>query len=137
MKILITFAVGMEFAAWRRQHDFREVMREPFPVYAADIGGSTVRVLLTGIGTGAAAQAARWALESPADLCISSGFAGALGSDVRVGDLLAARVVHRAEKELAVAGDRELLIAASDAGARRVERFLTSERLVASAEEKA
>lgn len=137
MKILITFAVSMEFAAWRRQHDFREVSREPFPLYAADIGGSTVRVLLTGIGTGAAAQASRWALNSPADLCISSGFAGALGADLHVGDLLAARVVHRAEKELAVASDRELLTAASDAGARRVERFLTSERLVVSAEEKA
>src|ERR1700722_7338452 len=137
MKILITFAVSMEFAAWRRRHDFREVTLEPFPLYTADIDGSTVSVLRTGIGTGAAAQAARWALESPADLCISSGFAGALNPDANVGDLLAARVVHRAEKELAVAGDRELLLAAGDAGARRVERFLTSERLVSSTEEKA
>jgi nucleoside phosphorylase len=137
MKILVTFAVSTEFAAWRHQHDFREVTREPYPLYAAEIGDSSVRVLLTGIGTGAAALASRWALESPADLCISSGFAGGLAADLRVGDLLAARVVHRAEKELAVAGDRELLSAASDAGARRVERFLTSERVVSSIEEKA
>lgn len=137
MKILITFAVSTEFAAWRRQHDFREVSRDPFPLYAAEIGGSSVRVLLTGIGTGAAARASRWALESPVDLCISSGFAGALAPHLCVGDLLAARVVHRAEKELAVAGDREMLIAASDAGAQRVERFLTSERVVSSLEEKA
>ena len=68
-----------------------------------------MRVLLTGIGTRAAELAVRWALETPADLCISSGFAGALGSDLKVGDVLAARVVHRAEKELAVASDRELL----------------------------
>ena len=26
MKILVTFAVDFEFAPWRRQHDFREVL---------------------------------------------------------------------------------------------------------------
>jgi adenosylhomocysteine nucleosidase len=70
-------------------------------------------------------------------LCISSGFAGALRADLEVGEVLAARVVHRAEKELAVAGDRDLLTSACDAGARHVERFLTSERLVVSTAQKA
>ena len=62
MKILVTFAVGTEFAAWRRQHDFRQVSHEPFAVYAAEIGGNTVRVLLTGVGANAAEAALRWAL---------------------------------------------------------------------------
>ncbi len=137
MKTLITFAVAAEFAAWRRHHDFHQVTRDPFPLYSADVGGCPTRVLLTGVGTRAAAQAIRWALESPADLCISSGFAGALRSDLRVGNVLGARVVRRAEKDLAVASDRDLLGAACDAGARHVERFLTSERLVVSAAEKA
>ncbi len=137
MKILITFAVAAEFAAWRGHHDFRRVSRDPFPMYAAEIGGSATRVVLTGVGTRAAEQAMRWALESPADLCISSGFAGALHTDLRVGNVLAARVVRRAEKEMAVASDRELLKAACNVGARHVDRFLTSERLVVSAAEKA
>jgi len=136
MKILVTFALDMEFSAWRRRHDFCEISREPFPLYAAGISGSTVRVLLTGIGTSAAAEAVRWALQSPADLFISTGFAGALRPDLGVGDVLAASVVCRAEKELAVASDRELLAAACDVGARRVERFLTSERMVAGTAEK-
>src|SRR5437868_15128412 len=121
MKILVTFAVGTEFAAWRRRHDFFQVSREPFSLYAAEIGGSTTRVLLTGIGADAAAEAMRWALTYPVDLCISSGFAGALGPETRVGDVLAARVVRRAEHELAVASDRELFATARDAGARQVE----------------
>src|SRR5690348_13760413 len=100
MKILVTFAVPTEFAAWRRRHDFRELSCDPFPLYAAEIGGSATRVLLTGIGADAAAAAMRWALTSPVDLCISSGFAGALGPETRVGDVLAARVVRRAEREL-------------------------------------
>jgi nucleoside phosphorylase len=137
MKILVTFALGIEFAAWRRQHQFHELQREPFPLYAADIGGSTIKVLLTGMGTSAARRAACWALRSPADLCISSGFAGALRGTLRVADVLAARVVHRAEQELAVASDRALLDAACEAGACYVDRFLTSESLVVSAEQKA
>jgi adenosylhomocysteine nucleosidase len=137
MKILITFAVPAEFSAWRRHHDFRQVARDPFALYFTEIGGSPTRVLLTGVGARAAEQAVRWALETPADLCISSGFAGALRSDLKVGNVLAARVVRRAEKELAVASDQELLGAACNVGARHVERFLTSERLVVSAAEKA
>ena len=33
MKILVTFAVASEFAAWRRHHDFRQVSHEPFALY--------------------------------------------------------------------------------------------------------
>jgi nucleoside phosphorylase len=136
MKILITFAVGTEFAAWRRRHGFRQIARQPFPLFAADVGGCAVRVLLTGIGTAAATPAMRWALASATDLCISSGFVGALRPEFAVGDVLAGRVVRRAERELAVAGDRELLAAACESGARQVDRFLTAERLIVSAMDK-
>src|SRR5437016_13905814 len=98
MKILVTFAVASEFAAWRRRHDFRQVAHEPFAVYVSEIAGNAVRVLLTGMGTKAATQATRWALASPDDICISSGLADALIVDVGVGTILAARVVLRAER---------------------------------------
>jgi adenosylhomocysteine nucleosidase len=133
MKILVTFAVPTEFAPWRRQHEFQQVSSEPFPLYAADIRVSAVRVLLTGVGTAAAARAMRFALASPADLCISSGFAGALRSDINVGEILAARLVRRAEKDLAVASDHQLLAMAGEARARQVDRFLTAERLIVTA----
>jgi adenosylhomocysteine nucleosidase len=136
MKILVTFAVATEFAAWRRQRGFELVARKPFPLYAARVGGNAVRVLLTGIGTQAASQAITWALASPTDLCIASGFAGGLRPELGVGEVLAARVVRRAGRELAVASDRELIAAACDGGARRVNRFLTSEQLVVTAAEK-
>jgi hypothetical protein len=136
MKILVTFAVHAEFAAWRRQRSFRQVARQPFSLYAADMGESAVRVLLTGMGNDSAAEAVRWALTSATDLCISSGFAGALRSDLSVGDLLAARVVRCAERELAVASDRELLAAACVTGARGVDRVMTARQLVVTAEEK-
>lgn len=136
MKTLVTFAVAAEFAAWRRQRGFRLIARQPFELYAAEVAGNPVRALLTGIGAEAATRAMSWALSSPTDLCISSGFAGALRSPLELGEVLAARVVRRAGRELAVAGDHELVEAACDAGARRVERFLTSEKLVVDAIEK-
>ena len=136
MKILVTFAVASEFGVWRRQHDFRQVAHEPFALYVSEVGGNTVRALLTGMGTAAATEATRWALASPADICISTGFVGALSPDLNVGTVLAGRVVLRAERELAVASDHQLLAVAQDAGARQVERFLTSEHLIADATQK-
>jgi nucleoside phosphorylase len=137
MKILVTFAVHAEFAAWRKKARFRQVARQPFPLYAAEVGGSSVRALLTGMGNESASEAIRWGLASATDLCISSGFAGALCPDLRVAEPLAARVVCRAGRELAVASDRQLFAAACETGARPVDRFMTARRVVSRAEEKA
>jgi nucleoside phosphorylase len=137
MKILVTFAVHAEFAAWRRKGQFRQVARQPFPLYAGELGGNSIRVLLTGMGGKPASDAIRWGLTAATDFCIASGFAGALRSDLCVSELLAARVVCRAGRELAVASDPHLLATACDAGARPVDRFMTVRRSVASAEEKA
>jgi nucleoside phosphorylase len=127
MKILVTFAVA---------NDFRQVAHQPFALYVAEIAGNTVRALLTGMGTAAAAEATRWALASPADICISTGFAGALKPGLKVGAVVAARVVLRAERELAVASDHQLLSLAQDAGAQGVSRLLTSEHLIADSSQK-
>src|SRR5947209_2951088 len=136
MKILVTFAVATEFAAWRRQHDFRQIAHEPFALFVSEVAGNAVRVVLTGMGTAAATEATRWALTSPADICISSGFAGALNSEFDVGTVVAGRLILRAERELAVASDHHLLAVAQEAGARQVNRFLTSEHLIADAAQK-
>ena len=98
MKILVTFAVATEFAAWRRQHGFRQVAREPFPLYAADIGGSAVRVLLTGIGAEAAAAAMRWALASADGSVHLQRFCRCVAPGVRRGRRSCRRVVVRAEQ---------------------------------------
>ena len=70
------------------------------------------------------------------DICISTGLAGALRTDYRPGDILAARLVSEVGEPVAVASHRELLSTAVDCGARQVERFATSRTLVARAEQK-
>ncbi len=53
MKILVTFAVASEFAAVARGSMISgQFAHEPFALYAAEIGGNTVRALLTGMGDG-------------------------------------------------------------------------------------
>jgi hypothetical protein len=59
-----------------------------------------------------------------------------LNPELEVGTVLAGRVVLRAERELAVASDHQLVAVAEDAGARQVDRFLTSEHLIADAAQK-
>jgi nucleoside phosphorylase len=89
------------------------------------------------MGSDFALEAARWALSRPTDMCISSGFVGALRADLAVAELLAARVVCREGKELAVAGDRRLFAAACEAGAHAVDRFMTARHLSVRSEDKA
>ena len=98
MKILVTFAVATEFAAWRRQHEFRQRLERTFSALLRQHRRQRGAGFADRRRHGAAARAMRLALTSPADLCISSGFAGALRPDIDVGEILAARVVRRAGK---------------------------------------
>ncbi len=70
------------------------------------------------------------------DICISSGFVGALKSEYVPGDILAARLVSEVGEPVAVASHRELLSTAVDCGARQIERMASSRTLVARAEDK-
>jgi adenosylhomocysteine nucleosidase len=135
MNILVTFAVKAEFAAWQRRRSFRPAPGE-WPCYEAEFGGARVRVILTGMGRSHALQAARSVLRDRPDICISTGLAGALRSDFRTGDILAARLVSEIGEPVAVASHRELLSTAVDCGARQIERLATSRTIVARAEQK-
>ncbi len=143
MKVLVTFAVEAEFAPWRRRRDFRRAVLPAHPVYGeksvyeGQMGNCTVRVLLTGMGWENAGWAVHAALDQDVpDACISSGLAGGLSPAYRPGEILAARKVSEADGAGVMHSDPALLKTASDHGARVVDSFLTSRRLVVQAEEK-
>jgi len=159
MRILVTFAIENEFAPWRERRDFRaeprpkpeivgdeiaDVKIEPPETYSAEIGGARVEVVLTGAGPKPAASAiARAITASPdqIDFCISSGLAGALRPQYRIGQVLAAREVRSGSIEPAERGDtllssEALLSFASECGATPVERFHTAGRVIGKAAEK-
>jgi adenosylhomocysteine nucleosidase len=135
MNILVTFAVEAEFAPWRNRRKFRRLPGE-WPWFEAQFGGAHVRAILTGMGQTHALEAARRALPDRPDICISTGLAGALRSEYRPGDILAARLVSEVGEPVAVASHPELLTTAVDCGARQIERFATSRTIVTRAEEK-
>ena len=135
MKILVVFAVEAEFAPWKRRWKFRK-LPGGLPRFEAQFGGARVSAVLSGMGQEHALEVARRVLPERPDICISTGLAGALRGEYRVGEILAARLVSEVGEPLAVASHPELLSTAVDCGARQIERFATSRTIVARAEEK-
>jgi adenosylhomocysteine nucleosidase len=159
VRILVTFALENEFAPWRDRRGFRaeprprpeaagremaDVKIESPETYSTEISGARVEVVLTGAGPKPAASAIAQAIQAGPDhidFCISSGLAGALRPQYRVGQVLAAREVRSGSIEPAPRGDtlpssEALLSFASECGATPVEKFHTAGRVIGRADEK-
>jgi adenosylhomocysteine nucleosidase len=154
VKILVTFALENEFAPWREARGFRaeprpktemaELEMEPPETYSAEIAGARVEVVLTGAGPKPAASAISQAIHAAPDqidFCISSGLAGALRPQYRIGQVLAAREVRSGSIQPADAGETvqssEALVSfAGECGATPVEKFHTAGRVIGRAVEK-
>ena len=76
MRILITFALNMEFAAWCKIHPFVRLTGGEFARHEGTFGGVQVRVVLTGVGVMHAARVAHSALQWRPDVCITGGGGG-------------------------------------------------------------
>jgi nucleoside phosphorylase len=137
MKILMTFAVDAEFAPWRKRNEFlRKQSLRGF--YAAEVNDLEVYVLLTGMGWDGANStfAIAEALKEKPDICISSGLAGALKPDYRHGKVLVARSICRPGEEQVVTASASMVSSAAENGAKVVEAFVTTDKIVRTAEEK-
>jgi len=137
MKALITFALASEFAPWRKSRRFTRVSVDAWDqTYWAQVGTTDVRVVLTGAGRFAAQRVLARAFDYGPDVCIASGLAGGLKPAYRPGAILAARTVTDTKGTKLIRSDAELVSRAGDLGAKVVERFLTSNHVVSTAEEK-
>ncbi len=144
MKILVTFAIENEFAPWREAHEFRPARWGGGEVFVTEFRGAEVGVVLTGAGPKHAAAAAFHVLQGEHDaigLCVSSGLAGALRPEYRVGQILAARAVRphfdRGGGSLEpLKSSPALLSFAAESGATLVEMLCTSGRVLSTAAEK-
>lgn len=143
MRVLVTFALENEFAPWRAMHEFRAEKWGTGDVQVSNISGVDVGVLLTGMGPMRAGTAAAdviwgdWALSA----CISSGLAGSLRPEYRVGDVLAAKSIYsqvkRADRPGQLISCSTALIAlAAREGAVVANRFYTGDQVVGTAGEK-
>jgi adenosylhomocysteine nucleosidase len=142
MRILVTFAVRAEFSRWRSRHPFVPYefenweKRRDFELFKANFGSNEVTVLLTGIGGENADKAMQTLPVETHDVCISTGLAGALDASLRPGDIVVARTAETFDRKLRVESDSTLVDFAIACGARAVKVSLTSEKIVATADEK-
>lgn len=142
MRILVTFAIKAEFSPWASRHPFVpyefenwETRRE-FDLFKANIGRDEVTVLLTGMGAENAIRAMSSIPVDVHDVCISTGLAGSLEAAWRPGDILVSRTSQTLDQRWMVASDALLLDLAVASGAKSVLVSLTTEKIVAMAEEK-
>lgn len=133
MKILITFALDMEFAPWRRVHPFTKIADSPYAAYEGRVGEAHARAVLTGVGGMRAKSVVHAALEWRPDICVAAGLAGSLRADYRIGQVLAARDIMELESGRTVAADGGLLRWAKSCGAVTIDRLLSSSAMILSA----
>ena len=145
MRVLVTFAVEAEFAPWRklcglRQLDSLTSKKYGYgsrDLYEGSVAGATVRALLTGMGWWNARRAVEMSFKSfVPEVCISTGFAGSLKPQHRPGDILVARQIREIRGSRTMSSDAELVELATAHGARVVDCFLGSKRIVREAENK-
>jgi adenosylhomocysteine nucleosidase len=136
MKILVTFAVEAEFAPWKKLRVLRERKIGGATIYQAQIGRASVDFVVTGMGPGNARRVAEVALSGPYTICIAAGFAGALKPELQVGDVVVAEAVQMLGKTLTMECARRLHVSAFFGQAVRVKTLLTSDHLIATAEER-
>jgi adenosylhomocysteine nucleosidase len=138
MKVLITFALANEFAPWRRLRRFVRASADGWDrIYTATVGECAVRVVLTGAGRFAVQRSLANAFDASPDFCIAAGLSGGLKPAYAPGDVLVAPAVGDVAGSRVIQSDGGLVARAGAAGAKVVDKFLVSERVISTAQEKA
>lgn len=137
MKILVTFALETEFAPWRKLRSFQRVSIDEWDkAFMARVGDADVRVVLTGAGRFASQRAIAIALEEKPDVCIASGLAGGLRSDLALRAILVPQGLSDARQTKLHRCSPELVQLAHSLGGVAVSRLLTVEQVVATVGDK-
>lgn len=142
MRPLVTFAIDAEFVPWKSRYPFvpyefdEAGTRREFDLFRANIKGSQITVLLTGMGAENARNAMRSVSWEDHDVVISTGLAGALDSGLKTAEIVVARATRVVGGKSSIDSDYALREFAVAVGARPVHVFLTSETVVATAAEK-
>jgi adenosylhomocysteine nucleosidase len=146
MKVLVTFAVEAEFAAWRKLRAFNLIDYRGLKLRKTVIGTAEITVLITGVGAQAAAQAMDLMMrmadkDQYFDVCISSGLAGALCETLSVGDIVAPKELivelkHADLREEHLVVDPELRQLALGGGAKNANCLFSTDEILVKASQK-
>jgi len=133
----VTFAVEAEFAPWRKLRNLQSIEVEGQRMNRAQIGRAAVDFVVTGMGIDNARRVADLVLNDGYQFCVCSGFAGALRDELKLGEILVGRAVRQIGKSTTLESSRNLFHNAAQGGATRANLFLTSDKVIRTAKEKA
>jgi len=146
MRVLVTFAVEAEFAAWHQLRAFNLFDYEGMKLWKTKIGVAEIIVLITGVGTQAASQAMDLMMrmadkDQHFDIVLSSGLAGALCDTLNVGDIVAPRELLAEMRHADLGSDRitvdgELRQLALSQGAKDANCLITTDQILVKASQK-
>ena len=149
MKVLVTFAVETEFAPWKKALSLRTRVESGAAIHQSEISSVNVDFVVTGMGAENATRCAEILMRESYDLVIAAGFAGALRSELSVGDIVVANVVQRLSPEAPASGSNrqlgnrqtmssnpDLVARAAANGATIIETLVSVDEIAATAEEK-
>ncbi len=137
MRVLVTFAVEAEFAPWRKLRRFQKTTSTDVEYFSTRIAGADIDVFFTGIGGKSAwLEAASAIYDSEIDVCISTGLAGGLRPEHKIGEVLVAEKVMAAARDLSALSESSLVESAVAMGAKKVPLFYTADHVVLTAAEK-
>jgi hypothetical protein len=134
--VLVTFAVDAEFAPWRKLRNLESVEIEGQQMYRAQIGRAAVDFAVTGMGIENAMRVGEVLLNDGYQFCISSGFAGALRDEFRLGDILVGHSVQHFGKSKTLHSSEDLFQSVVDYGAKPADLFLTCDSVIRTVKEK-
>jgi nucleoside phosphorylase len=131
MRILVTFAVEAEFAPWRKLRQFEKRSNGAAEYFAGRIGIADVNVVLTGVGGKSTwLETIKIVWNGDVDVCVSAGLAGALHPEYQIGEVLAAREVQAVSWNRRIPSDAKLVQLAEEHGARAVDSFYSTDRVI-------
>lgn len=146
MRVLVTFAVEAEFAAWRKLRRFRYIDYDGLQLWRTNAGGAEITVLVTGVGTESSAQAMGLMMkmadeDQHFDICISSGLAGALQETLVPGDIIAPQMVIAENRHADLPSDQlkvdpDLRRQALEGGAIASDCLFTTDQVLVKASQK-
>jgi adenosylhomocysteine nucleosidase len=136
MNILVTYAVEAEFAPWRKLRVPQRISLGGSELQRIQLEHTVVDFLITGVGAESARRAAAAVLSPQYSLCLISGFAGALTSSCRLGQVIAPQSVQQQTSRSSLRIVDNLHQQAVKSGAVDIPTMITGDQVVATAEEK-
>ncbi len=136
MKVLVAYAVEMEFDPWRKLRRFADTAAGDFTIRRTQIARAMVDFVVTGIGPARAALAMESIASTEYFAVIAAGLAGSLHSSLAVGNIVIPTAVRRADGAASLVCDAVLRGEGISEGGKGIDTIVSSDHVATTLDEK-